>query len=102
MQHVMNFGKTDFPWEMLWYIGINVYIINFCIVPCFKKRYLSFPNVASMDLALMHSCVSCCPCGTSGKLSIGKNEGKINPLLEIQKELQKLPGKPRQKLTKVS
>lgn len=92
MQHVMNLGKTYFSWEMLWYIGINVYIINCCMVTCFKEMYLSFPNVAGMDLALIYSYVSCCPCGTLRKLSIEKNEGKINTLLEIQKELQKLPG----------
>lgn len=91
MQQVMNLGKTDFAWEMLWYLGIIVSITNCCMATCFKEMYLSFPNVAGTDFALIHSCVSCCPCGTWGKLSIGKNEGKINPLLEIQKELQKLP-----------
>ena len=69
---------------MLWYIEINVNITGCCMVTC-------FPNVPGKDLALMHSYVSCCPCGTLGKLCIGKNEKKINPLLEIEKESQKLP-----------
>lgn len=102
MQYVMNLGKIDFAWEMLWYIGINVYIINSCIVPCFKEMYLSFPNVAGMDLALMHSYVSRCPCGISGKLSIGKNEVKSIHFWKFRRNYRNSQGYTKQKLPKMS
>lgn len=32
----------------------NVYIIDCCMLTCFKEIYLSFPNVAGMEFALMY------------------------------------------------
>ena len=59
MQFVMELRKTNFAWEMLWFMGINVYVINCFLVTCFKEIYLSFLYVVGMSLTLIHSYVSC-------------------------------------------
>lgn len=85
MPYVMDLGKTSFAWEVRWFIGICVYIINCCMVTCFKE-ILEFPKCVGTHLALLH-----CSCGTLGKWSIWKSRSKISPLVEIVRELQNLP-----------
>lgn len=84
----------------LWKLILNVYIINCCMVTCFREMYLSFSNVAGMELAFMDSYgvpVELCKSKACETVRV-----KLIQFGRFRRNCRSCDGYPRQNLPKVS